>query len=297
MGGAPVLVLVASLVHAVARGDAWHPFGLSVVLVALLIGALNFYLSGLRRLLHHWTRRAEPYRHVSGFPLIGTLVVVLGGVIGFGSILCAALGLLAVALDTGGSVWFLIATWRDLSVWDRAERTHTLFTMRDVSSARAMAVHVHGDQKYGDKPYVAHLDDVAELCRAHGETVQIIAYLHDALEDTTLTAEEIETAYGTQVRACVEAVTDAPGPNRKAKKVATYSRLGSIAARSDQALALIVKAADRLANVRACVRDGNDRLLGMYREEQAAFETAVRRRGLNDPLMDEIGRLLAPSRP
>lgn len=265
-----------------------------MVLVALLIGALNFYLSVLRGFVHRWMARTEAYRHVSGFPLIGTLVVVAGALVGFGSVACGALGLLAVALDTGGSVWFLLSTWRDKGMWDHAERTRTLFTMRDVSSAREMAVRVHGAQKYGDQPYVTHLDDVAELCRAHGETVQIIAYLHDALEDTALNTEAIEGAYGTQVRACVEAVTDAPGPNRKAKKAATYGRLGLIDARSDEALALIVKAADRLANVRACVRNGNDRLLGMYREEQPAFDIAVRRRGLNEPLMAEIGRLLLP---
>lgn len=118
---APVVLLVVSLVSALTRGDKHHPGGVAVVIFALAIGVLNFYLSFLRGLLY---RRAngslDGYRHVSGLPMVGTLVVVVGALMGFGSALCAALGLLAVGIDPGGSVWFLIATWKDASLWDRS---------------------------------------------------------------------------------------------------------------------------------------------------------------------------------
>jgi hypothetical protein len=57
-------------------------------------------------------------RNVSGIPLIGTLLVVFGGIIDFGDGRTAVLGLGVLALDTGGSLWFLIATWREHSLWD-----------------------------------------------------------------------------------------------------------------------------------------------------------------------------------
>lgn len=57
-------------------------------------------------------------RNVSGFPVIGTLLVTVGGLIGFGDWRAATLGLVASAFDTGGLPWFLIATWRDRSLWD-----------------------------------------------------------------------------------------------------------------------------------------------------------------------------------
>ena len=85
-----------------------HAIGLVVMCVALAIAGLNFGLT---------LRRGD--KHVSGVPVIGSVLVVIATMIGFGSALCAALGLLAVALDTGGSVWFLIATWNDSSLWDR----------------------------------------------------------------------------------------------------------------------------------------------------------------------------------
>jgi hypothetical protein len=120
VGCSPVFVLAASIVQAVIRGDEGHAIGLAVMFAALVIGGLNFYLSFLRGLLYRRTKGTlDGYKHVSGFPMLGSLLVVVGTLVGFGSALCAALGLLVVALDTGGSVWFLIATWKDSSLWDR----------------------------------------------------------------------------------------------------------------------------------------------------------------------------------
>jgi (p)ppGpp synthase/HD superfamily hydrolase len=154
--------------------------------------------------------------------------------------------------------------------------------------ARAVAMHAHGDQKYGDEPYVVHLDEVAALCEPYGEEAVVVAYLHDALEDTDLPPEAVETAFGAQARATVEALTDPPMKTRKERKAASYAKLAAIASDSPIALALVVKAADRLANVRRCVLNANSGLLDMYRKEQPDFDRAVRRAGLNDALMDEV---------
>lgn len=93
---------------------------MALLSVALGMGVLNFYLSFLRRLVY-WQKKGslDGFKHVSGIPMLGSLFVIIGTVLGFGFALCAALGLLAVAFDTGGSVWFLIATWRDSSLWDQ----------------------------------------------------------------------------------------------------------------------------------------------------------------------------------
>ncbi|WP_146653240.1 hypothetical protein [Labilithrix luteola] len=116
----PVVLLVASLVSALTRGNEHHTSGLAVLLFALLIGALNFHLSFVRGLLYRRaTGSLDGYRHVSGLPMVGTLLVVIGTLLGFGSAVCAAIGLLAIGIDTGGLVWFLIATWKDSSLWDR----------------------------------------------------------------------------------------------------------------------------------------------------------------------------------
>ena len=114
---APVLVLALSLAVGIARPRAAFP-GLVLVGLALLIGLLNLWFAFGRRFVH-LARGLEPgtYRPSSGLPVVGMILVLLGCAVSFGSPWTAALGLLALAIDTGGSPWFLAATWKDESLW------------------------------------------------------------------------------------------------------------------------------------------------------------------------------------
>ncbi|MCA9707733.1 MAG: bifunctional (p)ppGpp synthetase/guanosine-3',5'-bis(diphosphate) 3'-pyrophosphohydrolase [Myxococcales bacterium] len=168
-----------------------------------------------------------------------------------------------------------------------------------VAEARAFAVRAHGDQRYGEHPYVLHLDEVHDVLREHGRpplptTRLVVAYLHDVVEDTDVTLAQIETRFGAVVAGCVDLLTDAPGRNRKERKAATYARLGGVAVADPLHHALVVKAADRLANVRRCVLDRNDRLLHVYRGEHPTFRTAAFRDGLADRMWAELDDLLGP---
>ncbi len=58
-------------------------------------------------------------------------------------------------------------------------------------------------------------------------------------------------------------------------------------------LALVVKVADRLSNVRACVDDANRRLWDVYRGEQVMFKASAFRLGLCDDLWLELEGLLS----
>jgi (p)ppGpp synthase/HD superfamily hydrolase len=160
-----------------------------------------------------------------------------------------------------------------------------------VRQAREFAIAAHGDQRYGAHPYVHHLDAVAAILEPFGTTAQIVGYLHDTIEDTGITRERIETLFGVHVAACVAILTDEPGPDRKARKAATYAKMATVGAEFE--LALIAKVADRLANVRACVDDGNRAMLDKYRGEHAAFRPAAYRAGLCDALWIELDGLLA----
>jgi hypothetical protein len=84
-----------------------------------IIAILNLYLSLLRPLRYRWRGQpTEDYRHISGIPLIGTLLILAAAVIGFGSFVVATAGIAATLADTGSPFWFLVATWKDQSLWD-----------------------------------------------------------------------------------------------------------------------------------------------------------------------------------
>lgn len=83
---------------------------------------------------------------------------------------------------------------------------------RQISAAAALAEMRHAGQmrKGTDRPYITHPRAVAMILADHypNDTGLICAgFLHDVLEDTAATAQEIEDAFGPVVRALVERVT------------------------------------------------------------------------------------------
>lgn len=166
-----------------------------------------------------------------------------------------------------------------------------------VNEARAFALTAHGNQRYGSRPYAFHLDAVAELLSPYGTDAQVIGYLHDVVEDTSVSEIDIRDRFGELVADCVSVLTDSPGSSRAERKARTYARLARVSGATE--LALVVKAADRLANVRSCLADQRDRLWEVYRLEHPAFRRAAYRRGLCEPLWTELDALLqaATARP
>src|SRR5215510_1000930 len=142
--------------------------------------------------------------------------------------------------------------------------------------ARDLAIAAHGDQLYGDKPYAFHLGAVVGVLKRFGADLAdpatapllIAAWLHDTLEDTTLTRDEVETRFGNEVAELVWRVTDEPGATRKERKPATYRKT------RENETAIVLKLADRIANVEASLESGG-RLLHMYQREQSEFKLAL----------------------
>lgn len=94
--------------------------------------------------------------------------------------------------------------------------------------ARTYAVQKHGGQtrKYSDEPYVTHLDAVVRLLKEHAiedENVLAAAYLHDVVEDTPVTMQEVIDEFGDDVARLVYWLTDDEKGNRKSRmKMATW---------------------------------------------------------------------------
>ena len=105
-------------------------------------------------------------------------------------------------------------------------------------------------KSFANLPYVVHVVDVATKLRMYGiddEEVIAAAFLHDTVEDTDVTLDDIELEFGVRVADLVEEMTrpDEYGGNKTKKK----EYLKDFAA-AKSATAIILKIADRVANCR-----------------------------------------------
>jgi (p)ppGpp synthase/HD superfamily hydrolase len=73
------------------------------------------------------------------------------------------------------------------------------------------AVAYHGDQMYGGRPYAWHLVQVANSLDAYSAEHIAVAYLHDILEDTAYTEEDLRMTFPQDVADAVVAMTKVDG--------------------------------------------------------------------------------------
>lgn len=118
--------------------------------------------------------------------------------------------------------------------------------------ALSFAAHKHKDQRRKDcdaSPYINHPISLANiLCNeAHITDVAVIcgALLHDTVEDTETTPEELEREFGSVIANIVRDVTDDTTLERAVRKQAQIDHASHI---SDQAK--LVKLADKISNLR-----------------------------------------------
>lgn len=140
------------------------------------------------------------------------------------------------------------------------------------SLAAHVAVFAHGDQKYGDRPYVTHLRAVADILVDWGCDDDTVAagWLHDILEDTGVDAHSLGVLFGPRVMWMVSSVTG-EGDTRAEKMEHIYAEIAMVCPE-----AAVVKLADRIANVEAA--PVGSRHLARYQAEQDGFRDVVRPR-------------------
>lgn len=119
-----------------------------------------------------------------------------------------------------------------------------------ILKAAAYAAHQHRDQRRKDagaSPYINHPLAVASILSEAGVTDEIVlaaAILHDTIEDTTTTAEDLRRLFGNEVAGIVAEVTD-----DKSLENAERKRLQVEHAPHMSEGAALVKFADKIANV------------------------------------------------
>jgi guanosine-3',5'-bis(diphosphate) 3'-pyrophosphohydrolase len=122
-----------------------------------------------------------------------------------------------------------------------------------VSEAADLAACRHADMQRkgrGDEPYINHLAEVASLLAVAtaGADAELVAagWLHDTIEDTETTREELVKTFGERVAALVVEVTDdmsLPKHERRQRQIADAPKKSPGAK--------LIKIADKISNIRA----------------------------------------------
>lgn len=127
-----------------------------------------------------------------------------------------------------------------------------------IAQAKSFAYTHHAGQtrKQKDVPFVTHLDAVAQIVSHLTDDDNIIAaaWLHDVVEDTPVTLEQIDAAFGATIAAYVSAETE-PKFNHvnetgtwKKRKLLQLKQLSAEATKNPDVLCIAL--GDKLANLR-----------------------------------------------
>jgi (p)ppGpp synthase/HD superfamily hydrolase len=138
--------------------------------------------------------------------------------------------------------------------------------MKNKERALLVADKAHANQTYDIYPYGYHIRQVVEIADELGydESIIVASALHDTLEDTELSYNDLKKAFGEEVAEIVYCVTDEIGRSRKERKEKTYPKIKS------NWKATVVKICDRIANMQHS-KEYNPKLFDMYKKEHDDF--------------------------
>ena len=154
---------------------------------------------------------------------------------------------------------------------DQYRRFHPKRPTESIKDAYRLAAGSHqGQLRRSGEPYITHPLAVAGIVARYGmdDVTIAAALLHDAVEDTVLTLDEVEAAFGPEVREIVDGVTKLERvhfDSKEAQQAATMRKM--LVAMAKDLRVLVIKLADRLHNMRTLAA------MPAWKQERTAQET------------------------
>ncbi len=170
-----------------------------------------------------------------------------------------------------------------------------------LAAAFDLAFQLHeGQFRASGEPYIVHPVAVADLLRDIGASASVIAagFLHDVVEDTNVTPEQLEDYFGREVKELVEGVTKLGGIHFTNRTEAQAENLRKMfLAMASDIRVVLVKLADRLHNMRTINSLQSEKQQRIARETREIYAPLANRLGIGRfkwELEDLAFKLLEP---
>lgn len=135
-----------------------------------------------------------------------------------------------------------------------AKNSRTREERKAIRKAFDLALELHSEQRRkSGEPYIYHPISVAKVVAGElglDTTSIVCALLHDTVEDTILTLDEVENGFGTKARNIVDGLTKMSGVFEPGTSAQAENFRKMLLTLSDDVRVILIKLADRLDNMR-----------------------------------------------
>ena len=166
----------------------------------------------------------------------------------------------------------------------RATKNRSKEDTKMIRKAFDVAVDAHKDmRRKSGEPYIYHPIAVARICSEEmglGVTSVICALLHDTVEDTHITLQDVEDLFGPKVRLIIDGLTKIPEVFDENASIQAENFRKMILTISDDIRVVLIKLADRLHNMRTLGSMVADKQLKIASETKFLYAPLAHRLGL-----------------
>jgi GTP pyrophosphokinase len=155
---------------------------------------------------------------------------------------------------------------------------------RQIRIAFEMSVEAHKNmRRKSGEPYIYHPIAVAQIAAEEiglGTTSIVCALLHDVVEDTNITLEDIEREFGTKVANIIDGLTKISGVFDQTSSIQAENFRKMLLTLADDVRVILIKLADRLHNMRTLESMPRDKQLKISSETIYLYAPLAHRLGL-----------------
>jgi guanosine-3',5'-bis(diphosphate) 3'-pyrophosphohydrolase len=154
-----------------------------------------------------------------------------------------------------------------------------------IRKAFDIALEAHKDmRRKSGEPYIYHPIAVAQICAEEiglGTTSVVCALLHDVVEDTDITLDDIRVSFGEKEAKIIDGLTKMSGVFDQGSSLQAENFRKMLLTLSDDVRVILIKLADRLHNMRTLESMKRDKQLKIASETLYLYAPLAHRLGLN----------------